>query len=121
MLFDTKYCNYMTCIFKPMGTLMWIKKNTNDKHTLLLLLMYSNNQNPVDLTTQFESGKEREVRRQLFERSKARLSVKLLRQLTKWSGGAERSGRGERPEMGARRGCEVTVSTSGLINNAAGL
>lgn len=60
-----------------------------------------------------------EVRRQAFEGSKVRLAVKLLRQLTKWSGGAERQ-RGT-ARNGERSGCEVTVSTSGLINNAEGL
>lgn len=45
------------------------------------------------------------------------LAVHLLRQLevVGWGPAAE-----EQPEM-EKRGCEVTVSTSGLINNAAGL
>lgn len=52
------------------------------------------------------------------QRSKATLAVELLGQLTKWSEGAGVAE--EQPEM-ERWGCEVTVSTSGLINNAAGL
>lgn len=51
--------------------------------------------------------------------SKVRLAVKLLRQLTKWSGGAKKQRRTAR--NGERSGCEVTVSTSGLINNAESL